>query len=67
MKRQKSRLTGRQKQCEVFRHESGGLAFFLSFFIKKKNIHRVRAVTKNKWPKSDEKTGFGGTLGLAPA
>ena len=21
-------------------------------------------MTKNKWPKSDEKTGFGGTLGL---
>ena len=58
-------LTGRQKQCEVFRHESGGLAFFLFFYLKK--IHRVRAVTKNKWPKSDEKTGFGGTLGLAPA
>ena len=67
MKRQKSRLTGRQKQCEVFRHESGGLAFFLSFFIKKKNIHRVRAVTKNKWPKSDEKIELGGTLGLALA
>ena len=23
-------------------------------------------MTKNKWPKSDEKTGFEGTLGLAP-
>ena len=66
MKRQKSRLTGRQKQCEVFRHESGGLAIFFFFFYFEK-IHRVRAVTKNKWPKSDEKTGFGGTLGLAPA
>ena len=59
-------LTGRQKQCEVFRHESGGLAFF-SFFFTKKNIYRVRAVAKNKWPKSEEKTEIGGTLGLAPA
>ena len=42
----------------------GGLQF-LNFFILK-NIHRVKALTKNKWAKSDEKTGFGGTLGLAP-
>ena len=36
--------------------------FFIN--IEKKN-HGIRAVTKNKWPKSDDKTGFGGTLGLA--
>ena len=34
------------------------------FFQLKKFI--VRAVMKNKWPKFGEKTGFGGTLGLAP-
>ena len=43
----------------------GGLPFV--FFFLEKN-YRIRAMTKNKWPKSDEKTGFGGTLGegLAP-
>ena len=35
-------------------------------FFSQKNIHRVRAVTKNKWPKSDEKKDLG-TLGLVPA
>ena len=27
-------------------------------------IHRVRAITKNKWSKPDEKIRFGGSLGL---
>ena len=44
---------------------AGGIPFLSSSFFVKKN-HRIRAVTKNKWPKYDEKTGFGGTLGLAP-
>ena len=37
------------------------------FFSFEKNIHGVRAVMKNKWSKSGEKTGFGGTLGVAPS
>ena len=37
----------------------------IAYFFSLKKVHGVRAVMKNKWPKSDEKTGFGGTLGLA--
>ena len=33
-------------------------------FSVKKKVHGLRAVMKNKWPKSDEKTGFRGTLGF---
>ena len=37
-----------------------GCLFCFSFCKKTSYL----AVTKNKWPKSDEKTGFGSTLGL---
>ena len=45
----------------------GGKAHALTFlfFSFQKEKRGVRAVMKNKWPKSSEKTGFGGTLDLA--
>ena len=36
------------------------------FSLLKKNTHRVRAVTKNKWHKPDEKTGFGSCMSCLP-
>ena len=58
-----SKITGESAKVN---HALRGRLKFLNFFLLKKIFTVSRLLTKNKWPKSDEKTGFGGTLGLAP-
>ena len=40
---------------------TGQTSIFFLFYLKN---NRARTMMKNKWPKSEEKRGVGGTLGL---